>query len=302
MVDKITIGITCFNAEDTISRAIKAALQQEWSNLEIIIVDDGSSDNSVSIIKETCKGHDNITFIPHEKNKGFPSALNTIMNHASGEYIAFFDDDDGAASKRLQIQYDRITNYKTQHPEASIVLCYANRDVYLPNSNQPDHTAFAIGRKPTEPHGPMVADYILLDIGQPQYCWGMFGSCTLMARLEDLKQVMPFDSSFRRGAELDMAIRASFAGAHFIACDEPLVKQHKTYTSDKSNKIIRYHMMQLREKHKNYLKQKRAYLASKVIAATATRHQLFYYCGLLLACVLAPHTILKEKLNKIWRS
>mgnify|MGYP001416721132 CR=1 FL=1 len=48
----VTIGITCFNAEKTIGRAILSALSQDWENKEIIIIDDGSSDNSHKIIED----------------------------------------------------------------------------------------------------------------------------------------------------------------------------------------------------------------------------------------------------------
>ena len=47
----ITIGITCFNAEETIEIALKSAFSQDWSNYEVIVVDDGSSDNSIEILK-----------------------------------------------------------------------------------------------------------------------------------------------------------------------------------------------------------------------------------------------------------
>ena len=50
-VPLITIGITCFNAENTIANAIKSALNQDWLNFEIIVVDDCSIDNSQNIIK-----------------------------------------------------------------------------------------------------------------------------------------------------------------------------------------------------------------------------------------------------------
>ena len=63
--------------------------------------------------------------------------------------------------------------------------------------------------------------------------WGMFGSCTLMARIGVFNAVGSFDESFRRSAELDFAIRAAFKGAHFIAVNKSLINMHKTKSSDK---------------------------------------------------------------------
>ena len=51
----ITIGICCYNSEDTVERAINSALNQDWPNLELLIVDDGSSDKTPEIIKEKIK-------------------------------------------------------------------------------------------------------------------------------------------------------------------------------------------------------------------------------------------------------
>ena len=68
-----------------------------------------------------------------------------------------------------------------------------------------------------------------------------------------------FDGSFRRRAELDLAVRAAFAGAHFISVDAPLVTQYLTPTADKaSNAQLRYRLL-LVEKHRDYLKEKRCY-------------------------------------------
>ena len=67
--EKITIGITCFNAEKSIENAIDSALNQSWGNKEIIIVDDGSTDLSVNIIKSKIKNK-KIIFLKNKNNKG----------------------------------------------------------------------------------------------------------------------------------------------------------------------------------------------------------------------------------------
>ena len=61
----ITIGITCYDAEDTIRRAVESALAQTWTAREIIIVDDGSADRSARVIEEIGRTHDEIRLIRH---------------------------------------------------------------------------------------------------------------------------------------------------------------------------------------------------------------------------------------------
>ena len=77
----ITIGITCFNAQDTIDNAIQSALDQDYPNIEIIVVDDYSTDNSKKVIEDAYK--DKINIILHEKNCGVAVSRNTIINNAN---------------------------------------------------------------------------------------------------------------------------------------------------------------------------------------------------------------------------
>ena len=66
---KVTVGITCFNAKETIQKSIESALNQSWLNKEILVVDDASIDNSTEIIKNF-KNHKNIKIILNKKNMG----------------------------------------------------------------------------------------------------------------------------------------------------------------------------------------------------------------------------------------
>ncbi|PZO82077.1 MAG: hypothetical protein DI626_10385 [Micavibrio aeruginosavorus] len=265
MSEIITIGITCYNAESTIIRAIESAVAQDYPNKEILVVNDSSTDNSEALIRDYIDQNpgQNIRYICHEKNKGFPSALNTLLRNATGSYIAFFDDDDVSVADRLTKQMIRLKEYASQKGTEDI-FCYTNRMIY-PNIGTP-HIAQAIGRVEPEPHGNAVADHILWRSYENDFTWGLFGSCTLLVRTGLLKDTGYFDEEFRRSAELDMAIRASMSEAHFIAVNEPLVAQYKTATSDKAGKIPLKYNMKLRYKHKDYLVSKGVYWAACCLA------------------------------------
>lgn len=255
----ITIAITCYNAEDTIQRAVESALNQTWRRREIVIVDDGSTDGSRTILRKLERTHPELRVIAHEENSGFPSALNTVLSEARGVFVAFLDDDDASVPSRVVRQYQRIVEYEAKHPGATI-LCYSNRDVVEAGNLNPSMRLLGIGRVPVEPFGPQVADYVLgLSRGDGRHCWGRFGSCTLMARTQALRDLGSFDARFRRCAELDFAVRAALAGSHFISVDAPLVTQYLTPTADKAGEVrLRYRLL-LVEKHRDYLKQKRSY-------------------------------------------
>lgn len=296
----ITIGITCHNAALTIKRSIASALKQDWSNFEIIIVDDFSEDNSIEIIEEMKEGGNSINLICHAENKGYPAALNTIINHASGEYIAFFDDDDDNRVDRLSEQYERLSKFENSHP-GHPVLCYSHRRVFVDGNEKSSAFVHAIGALSPEPHGFMVADFLLLHKKNRVHQWGEFGSCTMMASRKLLRE-FGFDERFRRCAEWDLAVRVALQGGYFISVDKPLVLQHKTNSPDKSGRKPLIYSLMLRKKHKEYLSRSRAYWGS--IFQSYSR---FYYFKkrpwksricLALACFCSPSQIMVHEIAK----
>jgi glycosyltransferase involved in cell wall biosynthesis len=299
----ITIGITCYNAERTIGRAIDSALRQEWPNLEVAVVDDRSTDGSLEVVRRYAERDGRIRWRSHESNKGYAAALNSVFESAKGEFVAIFDDDDVSRPDRLSRQWRRLAEYE-RATGAGAVLCYSNRDVFTEGAGSPTDRVRAIGRSATEPHGADVADFLLWHYEGPGFTWGQFGSCTLFVRTRTILDLGGFDETFRRSAEWDLAVRAANAGAHFIAVDEPLVAQHITRTPDKAGNLPLEYALKLREKHREYLESRRVYLASKAIA-----HSRYHYAKnrawasrafLLLACGLSPSRVLPNELSK-WK-
>ena len=91
----ITVGIACFDAADTIARAVRSAQEQDWPSLEILVVDDGSKDGSPEIVDRIARDDDRIRLLRHPGNLGTAQTRTTIVKNATGEFLVFFDDDDG---------------------------------------------------------------------------------------------------------------------------------------------------------------------------------------------------------------
>ena len=89
---KISIIVPVYNKERYIGRCIKSLLYQTLKEIEIIVVDDGSTDDSLLIVEKISKQFDNIKIIK-QKNSGCSSARNKGIELARGEYIGFVDPD-----------------------------------------------------------------------------------------------------------------------------------------------------------------------------------------------------------------
>jgi glycosyltransferase involved in cell wall biosynthesis len=99
----VSVIIPCYNGEHFIGDAIKSVLSQSFQEIEVIVVDDGSSDGSGEVI-DKYKGDPRVVCLAHEKNLGIPAARNTGIRHSRGKYIAFLDQDDIWRQKKLARQ------------------------------------------------------------------------------------------------------------------------------------------------------------------------------------------------------
>ena len=97
---KISVIIPAFNAEATVSRACRSILNQKHRNLEVVVVDDGSSDGTYQVL-ESLKAEDHRVFPVQQPNGGVSKARNTGLDRATGDYIMFLDADDELAPDLL---------------------------------------------------------------------------------------------------------------------------------------------------------------------------------------------------------
>lgn len=257
----ITVGLTCFNAEQTIRRALHSAQLQDWSNLEIIAVDDASSDKSWAILETAASQDHRIKIIRHMVNKGPAAARNTILKAAAGDFVAFFDDDDESLPERVRMQYERLRHYETECP-ATLVACHASGVRHYPNGYTLDMPA--IGSQPVIPSGEITADYLLFNHREKGVFFGSgTPTCSLMARLSTFQAVGGFDESLRRVEDIDFAVRLAQQGGHFIGCPQRLFIQYATTASDKTPQKNLEAELSLLNKHALYLQRKNRFNYAK---------------------------------------
>ena len=102
-----TIGITVYNTEKYLERSIRSVLSQDFDDFEIVIINDGSSDNSAEIMEQYAANDRRIRTI-HKTNGGVSSAKNAIIYHAEGRYLYLLDSDDTMCEGALRKAYDAI--------------------------------------------------------------------------------------------------------------------------------------------------------------------------------------------------
>lgn len=107
----VSVLMPVFNAEKYLDEAIQSVLNQTYQNFEFLIINDGSSDKSASIIKAFAKQDARIKFFD-QGNKGLIATLNFGLSVASGEYIARFDSDDICLPERLKLQVNFLNENK----------------------------------------------------------------------------------------------------------------------------------------------------------------------------------------------
>jgi GT2 family glycosyltransferase len=249
-VPLITIGITCYNAEDTIFRAIRSALAQDWPHCEIVAVDDGSSDGTAAIVESFRP--QGVRVVRLQDNQGVAAARARIVGEAKGDFIAFFDDDDESLPTRLSRQYARIAAYEARHPEAKLIVCHTARRQLYPDGARRIERTMGTDESKTAPHGPDVARRILYGRALPGG-FGACAACSQMARRSLYETAGGFDHRFRRGEDTDLNIRIALQGGHFVGIDEPLVVQTMTLTGDKHLARERALVLALVDKYRDFL-------------------------------------------------
>ena len=90
----VSVVMPMFNSEAHVEQSIASVLSQKYTNLELIICDDGSTDKSLEIVKNFSRLDDRITIISNSHSRGASGARNSCLDIAKGDYIAFLDSDD----------------------------------------------------------------------------------------------------------------------------------------------------------------------------------------------------------------
>lgn len=125
MENLISIVVPIYNVQDYLERCIQSIVQQTYTEIEIILIDDGSTDRSAEICDKYIE-KDNRIIVIHKKNGGLSDARNTGLKIAKGNYIVFVDSDDWIAKDYLKTMYDISKEYNADIVECNVLRTDGN--------------------------------------------------------------------------------------------------------------------------------------------------------------------------------
>lgn len=179
----VTVVIPTFNYGRFVAAAVESALAQTYRRLEIVVVDDGSTDDTRDRLAPYM---DRIRYI-HQNNQGLSAARNTGIRAAKGELIALLDSDDLWHPRKLEIQ----VAYLSAHPEVGLLATEDRR--FVGDARPPLPEAAAVRARPVSQHQLVIRSH--------------FGACGVLARAECFRAAGLFDTDLRSAEDRDMWIR-----------------------------------------------------------------------------------------------
>ncbi len=182
----VSVVIATYNMGHYLPEAVNSVLRQTWSNLEIVIIDDGSTDDTAHQIAPLATD-EKVHYIRTE-NKGQPQAKNRGLHEAQGEFIAFCDADDLWSPRKLELQMREFEN-----PKVGVVYSEVS---YI--DQEGDHIDKA---QPYERHSGTVTEHLVIKNFVP------FG--TAVIRRACIDKNGPFDETLPMGIDWDLWLRYS---------------------------------------------------------------------------------------------
>ena len=184
----ISVIIPTYNRADTILRSVNSVLNQTYKDMELLIVDDGSTDNTKELIEQIDDSR--IRYIYLGANSGASNARNIGARHARGEWIAFQDSDDAWKPDKLSKQIA----YASEHPEynliySSYIAHLTEQDIYFPTEPLPSVM-----------EGDMFHTLLLRNV---------IGAPTMLVKREAFLQSDGFDTAYQSLEDWEFVIRFS---------------------------------------------------------------------------------------------
>lgn len=232
----VSVIIPVYNRANIISRAIRSVLRQSYLPVELLVVDDGSTDGTQDIVEKWSEVDSRVRLIEHRKNRGGSAARNTGIKHARGKYIAFLDSDDEWLRHKLAKQVNFLENVDKHWGGVYCNFKIVSNSLFMKGSEifrrLSSHSTPASGGRVLLPY--LLAGWLPVAAGS-----------TLMVRRQVAKKLRGFDEKFPRHQDWEFLARL-------------LMKWKLGYISEPL--VLIYHFSMNKLQSERILKAKQLYL------------------------------------------
>jgi glycosyltransferase involved in cell wall biosynthesis len=197
----VSVIIPTHNRADLLPRAIKSVFNQTYDNYEIIVVDDGSTDDTGTVVKALCDDYDERLRFIRQINQGSCAARNHGLRLAKGEFVLFLDSDDLIAPDKLALQVEQIKRY----PNVDFSI---GKSVWV----ESDGKTIAEKQLP-EPKEDFVTSQI-------ESSWFLISAP--LWRRSSLDMIGPWDERLPGGQDWEFHVRALLYGLNVSRCEEAI--------------------------------------------------------------------------------
>lgn len=212
----VSIIIPVYNGSNYVKEAIDSALAQTYKNIEVIVVNDGSTDNTEKIVKSY---GDKIRYF-YKENGGVASALNLAIENSKGEYISWLSHDDVYYPNKIQKQIEALSKLMDNN-----MIIFSNYIVL----RQEDKIEFKNKLK----FDNSISKQNILRL---LFCSGLHG-CSLLIPKDCFRKVSIFDTKLKTTQDYDLWFKFIHAGYNFYFVDEYLIKSRIHRKQDSLSKI-----------------------------------------------------------------
>ena len=277
----VSVIIPVFNRAELIERTIDSVLTQSYRNIEIIIVDDASTDDTLSVVKKI--DDPRIKCIPLEQNSGPSTARNTGVKLAQGRFVAFLDSDDEWDTQKAHLQLTAIN--QQSNPEN--VVCYTQATIV---GNGKTYLLPTRGKRKDE----SVGDYVL------RGNHGAISTSSIMLA-HKLALANPFPADQKVFEDWDLLLRLEENGVSWVYLDRPLFIWHNDSRGNRLS-LSEHDGSEWLDEHKHYLsKQARlAFLMKGIVhPLLRSRQRKLYSLKLLFFAFLGNEVTFTQLLKYI---
>jgi len=215
---KVSVIIPTYNCADLLPRAINSVLNQTFQDFELIIVDDGSTDNTKQVVEEFQKKDKRIKYIWQENFGGTSKTYNTGLKQATGNFIAFLEDDDEWLPQKLEKQLEIFKDSFSPNNRIGLISCGA----YLINENNVKKGIFSSKRS--------ILSVDECELFLEKAWMFLLSLSTILIKAEVIKKAGLFDEKLKTVADMDFYFRI-LKNFDFYLLKEPLINYNVLQTS-----------------------------------------------------------------------